>query len=220
MQRLNRFVALVEDPRLGQRRAHVPNSGRLDELLVPGRRGVVTGETFPGRKTDCDLTLVELEEGGWACIDARLPAKILEAGWEAVRKDPSFQGWEIVRREPVYGEGRFDLLLQKNGDLCFIETKSVTLVQKGMALFPDAPTPRGRRHMQELCRAVREGYRAAVFFIVQRADAESFAPYDERDASFGQTLREASRCGVGVYSFLCRVDPEGIALDRPLRLCF
>jgi len=218
LRRINRFAALVETPLFGKQQAHVPNSGRLSELLMPEARVWVAEKRAQGRKTGFDLTLVELERGGWACVDARLPGKILENTWEAVKRDATFEGWGIIGREPSYGKGRFDLLLKKGAEQCFVETKSVTLAEKRTALFPDAPTARGRRHMEELAKACREGCRAAVFFIVQRGDAECFAPHDRMDALFVKALRLACRDGVEIYSFLCSVDFAGIALDHSLPL--
>ena len=218
LKRLNRFAAVVETPNREKLNAHVPNSGRLGELLAPNRRVMVTGENSSSRKTDCDLSLAALEGGGWACIDSRLPARILEYSWETACRQTSFEGWEIIKREPAYGKGRFDLLLQKGTENCLVETKSVTLVQNQTALFPDAPTERGRRHMEELLAARREGYRAAVFFIVQREDAEVFAPNDSIHPGFGEALRRSLRGGVSVHCFSCRVDREGITLANSLPL--
>jgi sugar fermentation stimulation protein A len=95
---------------------------------------------------------------------------------------------------------------------CWIEVKSVTLVQQGVARFPDAPTLRGQRHVRELMRAVQEGQRAAVVFVVQREDAERLVPHDENDPAFGRALRQAARAGVEVYAWRCRVGLDAIQL--------
>jgi sugar fermentation stimulation protein A len=101
-----------------------------------------------------------------------------------------------------------------------VELKSATLVVKGRAIFPDAPTERGRRHLQSLMQAKRGGHGAAAFFAVQRSDATSFAPNDETDPEFGRALRRAQKAGVQVYAYTCRVSTREIALDRsiPVRL--
>jgi len=136
------------------------------------------------------------------------------------------QGWDISKREPAYGKGRFDLLLSYPGnkkDLghngsssLWIETKSVTLAREQRGWFPDAPTARGSRHLEELVDVVKEGHRAAVFFIAQREDVNGFSPNDHTDPLFGKKLREAFRQGVEVYAYNCRVSENGISLHQAL----
>ena len=167
-QRINRFIALVTDFLGQEMRVHVPNSGRMKDLLIPGADVLVSKSFKEGRKTLGDLVMVKENKGGWVCIDARLPGKLLSLDLE--REEPvnaSLQGWKVLKREPSYGKGRFDLLLKQGNQFCLVEAKSVTLVKRGTALFPDAPTLRGKRHTEELAIACREGYRAAVIFVVQ-----------------------------------------------------
>jgi sugar fermentation stimulation protein A len=109
---------------------------------------------------------------------------------------------------------RLDFRLEGLGGACWVEVKSVTLVEDGVARFPDAPTERGARHLQELARAVEEGDRAAVVFIVQRADAGSFAPNDGADREFGRVLRAAASAGVEVFAWSCRVSRQAIEVAR------
>ena len=153
--------------------AHLPNSGRLRELLVPGRRVLLVPAQAPGRLTSYDLLMVDLD-GTLVSFDARLPSRLLYEALRANRLE-EFAGYAEVRREVTYGQSRLDLVLEggPEGGRCFIEAKSVTLVKDGVALFPDAPTQRGRRHLGELARARAEGHRAAVVFVVQRDDAIS-----------------------------------------------
>jgi sugar fermentation stimulation protein A len=204
--------------------AYLPNSGRLRELLVPGRRVLLTAAQAPGRLTAYDLLMVDLD-GTLVSIDARLPSHLLyetlrQAQDEALQAGQveEFAGYAQVRREVAYGQSRLDLVLEggPDGGRCFIEVKSVTLVKDSVALFPDAPTQRGRRHLGELARARAEGHRAAVVFVVQREDTIRFSPHDEADPAFGQALREAAQAGVEVYAYKCRVSEEEVALDAPL----
>ena len=226
-QRLNRFAATVElDGRPAM--VHVANSGRMRELLQQGVRCLLAPKTSAGRKTAYDLALVEVasdrtvgearrEYGGAApgrvlvSADARLPPALL---WEAFQEGrlPPFADFVTGRREVVYGDSRLDLLLSGSIGTCLIEVKSVTLVEDGVGLFPDAPTERGRRHLGALVRAVREGYRAAVVFVVQREDARACAPHDAADPAFGRTLREAVASGVEAYAYVCRVTRREIRL--------
>ncbi len=196
--------------------AHLPNSGRLGELLVPGRRVLLAIAQAPGRQTSYDLLLVDLE-GTLVSVDARKPDSLLYEALQAGRL-MEFAGYAKVQREVPYGQSRLDLVMEGGpaSQRCFIETKSVTLVEKGVALFPDAPTQRGRRHLGELVRARAEGHRAAVVFVVQRDDARCFSPHDVADPTFGQKLREAAQAGVEVYAYKCRVNEGEVTLDAPL----
>ena len=216
-QRINRFVALVTDSLGHEIMVHVPNSGRMRELLVPGAEVFITKTFKEGRKTFGDLIIVKEKGGHWVCIDARLPGKLLALDLE--REDPVstfLQGWKVLKKEPSYGKGRFDLILKQGNQFCLVEAKSVTLVQRRTALFPDAPTLRGKRHMEELAKACREGYRAAAIFVVQREDAVNFRPNDEMDPAFGKALRLAVSQGVELQAFSCLVSPRGVMLRNPL----
>lgn len=195
--------------------AHLPNSGRLGELLVPGRRAILIKRPSDRRKTQYDLHLIELQ-GRWVSLDARLPNDLVE---EALLGGilPDLAGYSTVRREVPYGRSRLDFKLE--GDTrppCLVEVKSVTLVLDGLACFPDAVTMRGRRHLEELAGAVEAGYRAAVVFVVQRDDALGLRPHDESDPAFGRTLRDVARRGVELYAYACRVEPGRVEIVRPL----
>ncbi len=196
--------------------AHLPNSGRLGELLVPGRRvwlAPADPNRKPHRRTAYDLALVEYQDR-LVSVDARLPGRLVA---EALRRDQlaGFDGYSAVHREVRFGESRLDFRLDAGaqGSSCWIEVKSVTLVEEGIARFPDAPTLRGQRHLRELIHAVHQGDRAAAVFVVQRDDAQGFEPHDQADQAFGQVLRQAAHAGVGVYAWRCRVTSEGIALS-------
>ena len=217
IRRLNRFAAVVE---MGgeERLVHVANSGRMRELLVEGRRVLLKPAAADHRKTDFDLALVDLGHTV-ASADARLPNLLV---YEALRDQrlPEFVGYDNIRREVTYGESRLDLALTRPEGTCFIETKSVTLVEDGAGLFPDAPTSRGRKHMGSLSKATREGHRAAVVFVVQREDTEALAPNDAADPEFGLALRHAVEAGVEVYAYRCRVTLGEVRLGAqlPVRL--
>jgi sugar fermentation stimulation protein A len=210
----NRFRVTVEVD--GQRLwAHLPNSGRLGELLVPGRRVVLVHRAAKGRKTDYDLNLVEME-GRWVSVDARLPNDLVEEALRSGRLAP-LAGYPTLRREVPHGRSRFDFqLAAPDRPLCLVEVKSVTLVVDGLGCFPDAVTLRGRRHLNELAEAVGAGHRAAVVFCLQRDDASGLRPHDESDPGFGRALREAATKGVEVYAYACWVEPGRIEITHPL----
>jgi sugar fermentation stimulation protein A len=195
--------------------AHLPNSGRLAELLIPGRRVVLVRREGRKRLTRFDLAMVETPPV-WVSVDARLPNDLFE---EALRmgRVPAFAGYSSVRREVTFGQSRLDFLLEEHGRRpCLVEIKSVTLVIDDLGFFPDAVTERGRRHLAELSEATKQGYRTAVVFVIQRNDAQGLRPHDESDAAFGKALRQAHSLGVEVHAFACRVEPDWIEFDRGL----
>ena len=215
--RLNRFAALV-DLDGAETLVHVANSGRMKELFVEGLRMYLRPAAGDHRKTAFDLALVDLGHT-LASADARLPNVLVHEALLEGRL-PQFGGYDAFRRESVYGDSRLDLDLTGRDGRCLIETKSVTLVVEGAGLFPDAPTTRGRKHVETLSQAVRDGHRGAAVFVVQRDDADLMTPNDKADPAFGAALRKAVGAGVEVYAYGCRVTREEIVLggQLPVRL--
>jgi len=217
VRRENQFACLVK---LGRRteKVHLANSGRLETVLLPGRTVFLAERESPYRTTKYDLVVAALD-GTFVSVDDRVPTELVH---EALIKGtlPPFMQYSRIRREVARGRSRLDFLLTSRVSECFLEVKSVTLVRRGAARFPDAPTLRGRQHMQALVWAKKEGYHAAVVFVIQREDATSFSPNDEIDADFGQSLRLAQRAGVSVHAYKCRVSPTEIELTGqvPVRL--
>lgn len=213
VRRDNRFRVAV---RIGceEVAAHLPNSGRLTELLVPGRSCWLIEFDSLHRKTRFDLTLVEFA-GRLVSVDARLPNALFAEALAAEELEP-FQGYDSCEREVRLGESRLDFRLSGPAGVEWVEVKSVTLVEDGTARFPDAPTARGARHVRELSATVRSGEKAAVVFVIQRSDAQGFVPHDEADAAFGIALREAAGAGVGVYAWTCEVSLQEIAIARQI----
>lgn len=210
IERKNRFIAMVEvDGEVVA--AHVANSGRLRELFTPGREVYLAEQEGEHRATRFDLALVKYG-GHYVSVDARVPNGVVA---DAVNRGilPEFEDYRVVKREVRYGASRLDMLTEDaGGNRLYIEVKSVTLVRDGVARFPDAPTGRGARHLEELARAVQEGYRAAVVFLVQRDDARQFSPNDETDPVFSNTLRCLTATGVEAYAYICRVTPQEIGI--------
>jgi sugar fermentation stimulation protein A len=215
--RENRFRARV---RLAGKEvaAHIPNSGRLTELLSPEHPVLLAEARSPDRVTDYDLLMVSSPHA-LVSIDARLPNYLLYEALQA-KALRQFEGYPVVRQEVTYGESRLDFLLEANGERrpCLIEAKSVTLVREGIGYFPDAVTNRGRRHLRELQRASLDGKRAVVVFVIQRGDAQAFAPHDESDPDFGETLREVAADGVEVYAHICQVSRREVVLRNSIRV--
>jgi sugar fermentation stimulation protein A len=210
LRRDNRFRVVVEVGRQPVM-AHLPNSGRLSELLTPGRELRLASMPHAHRKTPYDLKLVRYA-GVWVSVDARLPNPLFAEAFRA-ESLPGFEGYNRLQAEVTIGDSRIDFLLTRLAERCWVETKSVTLVEKGIARFPDAPTLRGRRHLATLVHAVERGDRAAVVFVVQRPDAYAFGPHAEADPLFAQALRQALAAGVAILAVRCHVSEDEIFLD-------
>ena len=206
LSRPNRFIAQVE---LGGREetVHVKNTGRLRELLLPGTPAVLSRSDAPGRKTAYDLIAVKYGDS-YVNVDSQAPnaaaAELMERLYPGC----------VIRRERTFGDSRFDLYVERDGCGMFIEVKGVTLVRGGTALFPDAPTERGRKHIMELIAARRAGYGAAILFLVQRADCARFSPNRDTDPAFADALSEARAAGVEILCYDCRVAPDAMDARR------
>ena len=211
LERPNRFVARVEVE--GQPVVcHVKNTGRCRELLRPGAAVYLARAANPARKTAYDL--VAVEKGALLInMDAQAPNQVF-GEWAAAGK--FLPGLTALRPEFTWEDSRFDFRLEDGAGSYFVEVKGVTLEEDGVCRFPDAPTARGVKHLRGLQRAVEQGLRAAVCFVVQMEGPACFRPNDRTDPAFGAALRAAARAGVGVFAYDCRVTPEELVLDRPL----
>lgn len=223
IRRPNRFIAYI-DLSGTEVICHVPNTGRLKELLVPGVKVLLSFHPAENRKTHYELRMV-MKEGFWVSIDSQLPNLL---AYEAIVNEvvTELAGYSEVRREVTYQNSRFDLQLRNawNGpadsiqstDACFVEVKGVTLEREGWSYFPDAPTERGRKHIDELIHAVHNGYRAALLFVVQTERAEGFTPNEVTDPAFAEKVRTAHEAGVEVLAYRCVVSPYEVAIVQPL----
>ena len=209
LSRLNRFVCEVQ---VGSTKttALLRNTGRLRELLVEGREVFVREKS--GGKHPYELLLVRHADG-LVCVDSHLPPRLLseyigKSGYPWIPKE--------VRFEFTIGGSRFDMLINRQ---VLVETKSVNLVREGVALFPDAPTVRGSRHVEELIR-LRYVYSPSLVFVIQREDAQCFSPNREVDPLFGKNVAEFVKLGLPVYAFLCRVTVDEIYIwkEIPVRI--
>ena len=213
LSRPNRFIAHV---RVEGREvvAHVKNTGRCRELLVPGATVYLAGAPEPRRKTAFDLIAVEKPTPGGPMLinmDSQAPNRVFAEAAQDLLPDPT-----LVRPETVWGDSRFDFYWEAPGMKGFVEVKGVTLEVDGGAFFPDAPTERGVKHLKGLQMAVGQGFRAAVFFVVQMKGVTHFCPNDATHPAFGDALREAAANGVGVFAYDCRVAPDLLEIDKPV----
>lgn len=210
-----RFLADVELDDGTRTVAHCPNTGTMKGCLYPGHRALLWDSQNPARKLRYTWKAVEAD-GFWIGVDTALPNRLAAEG---VRNGlvPELQGYETIRREVRYGQNsRADLVLEGPMGRCYVEVKNVTLVERGVARFPDAVTARGLKHLAELSRCVREGDRAAMVFVVQREDGRSFVPADDIDPAYGDGLRGAAAAGVEVVVLAARVTPEGVEATAAL----
>ena len=211
LERPNRFGARVEvNGRVET--VHVKNTGRCRELLVPGAAVYLAESQNPRRKTRFDL--IAVEKGGLLInMDSQAPNQVAEEALPAL-----FPGLASFRREVAWGASRFDFALEAAGQRWFLEVKGVTLEEGGAALFPDAPTQRGQKHLRELCRCQEEGYRACVLFVVQMETARYFTPNRATDPAFAAALEEAAAQGVRLLAISCRVTPRSLSPGAPVEI--
>ena len=208
--RPNRFIAHIEIN--GQAEiCHVKNTGRCRELLPTGAKVWCQRSDNPNRKTKYDLITVQKGDR-LINMDSQAP--------NAAAKEWLLSGGlgEItdLRPETFYGDSRFDFSFQKDGKLCYLEVKGVTLEAEGVCAFPDAPTERGARHLKELTRAAGEGFGAYVLFVIQMADVQYLHPNDETDPAFGAALRHAAENGVNILAMDCTVTHDTMMIRQPV----
>ena len=209
-KRPNRFIAEVEVNNEIQI-AHVPNTGRCKELLVEDAIVWLKPSDNPKRKTKFTLLFVE-NRGHLVSIYSQQANEIV---YDAIINDRinELSGYDFHQREKTIDNSRIDIYLSnENGEECFVEVKGVTLVVGVEARFPDAPTERGTKHLNELIKLKKEGFRTAVFFLIQHPLAESFRPNWENDPLFSKTLNEAYEKGVEIIVYKCDNRLDGIDL--------
>jgi sugar fermentation stimulation protein A len=205
ISRPNRFIANIElDGR--EEVCHVCNTGRCRELLLPGADIVVSPAHNDKRKTKYDLIGVYKEER-LINIDSQAPNKIFN---EWLHSSNFFPDRRLVKPEYRYGKSRLDFFIAATNRKIFVEVKGVTLETENIALFPDAPTERGIKHINDLCDCVAEGNEAYLFFIIQMKGVRSFSPNDVTHPAFGQALQKASTAGVKIVALDCLVTPDSI----------
>ena len=214
LERPNRFVArcLLEGREVT---AHVPNTGRCRELLPPGAPVYLAHHPEPGRRTQ--YTLVAVDKGGLLInMDSQAPNRVAEealrAGCLRVTREPA----ALVRREFTFGGSRLDFLVEAGEERALVEVKGVTREEAGEVRFPDAPTLRGLRHLEELAGAAAQGWTAQVLFVVQMARADHFTPNDAAQPQFGEALRRVQGQGVRLSARLCHVTPDEMTLGEEI----
>ena len=218
VKRYKRFLADVELPGGSIVTAHCPNSGSMKGCALPGVPVCLSLSTNPARKLPYTWELVKIGMH-WVGLNTMLTNQLAEEGIKnGVIKE--LAGYSQIRREVPYGRerSRIDLLLERPGSRCYLEVKNVSLVEGGVALFPDAVTERGQKHLRELMQVVKNGDRGALLFAVQRGDGNTMAPADMIDPEYGRLLRKAVSCGVEAFAYRALVTPEFIRLTERLEI--
>ncbi len=213
LARPNRFIAHVElEGKLVV--AHVKNTGRCRELLLPGAKVYLQEADSHTRKTKFDLIAVEKGER-LINMDAQAPNQVF-AEW--ARSGAFVPGLTLLRGEKTWGSSRFDFYFESGERRGFVEVKGVTLEEGGAAFFPDAPTERGVKHLGELMACREAGYETYLCFVIQMEGIRHFSPNDRTHPAFGEALRRAAAAGVGLLAYDCRVTPDSLTMAEPVEL--
>jgi sugar fermentation stimulation protein A len=207
VRRLNRFAAeVVIDGKT--EKVHIKNTGRLRELLLPGAKVTLQKVSDPGRKTAYDLISVYKAGLEWVNIDSLVPNKLM-------KQYLTSSDYDVVKPEFTFGNSRFDFYMERDGEKYLTEVKGCTLaanLERGIGLFPDAPTERGVKHLDELASAAKKGYHCQVAFVIQMNGIHTVLPNDETHPEFGQALRRAAKAGVQVAFYGCHVEADSIRI--------
>ena len=214
--RPNRFIAevLINNELV---KAHVPNTGRCKELLVPDAKVFLLPSNNPKRKTKFSLHFV-LNKGVLVSLFSQQANEIV---FDSIKQGivRELQGYNVLEREKTIDNSRIDIYLgkSKDGNIledCYVEVKGVTLIKDGLAQFPDAPTERGRKHLNELIELKKRGHRAVVFFLIQHPKGDKFRPNWENDPDFAKILNEAYSSGVEILVYKCKNSLDGITMVK------
>ena len=215
IERPNRFITIIE---IGgeKHKSHLPDPGRLKELLIPGASLLVRPAPENKERSTAFTTIMVNLKGQWISLVSTLPNQFVKYSFQKNRI-PIFQKYKLVRPEVTIRNHRFDFLLRnKSGKNFFLEVKSVTFVEDGIAKFPDAVTTRGMNHAKTLTDLVKEGEFAGILFVCQRPDATLFEPMWDRDPMFSNVLFNAYKMGVKVWCITLNVSQTEISFNKEI----
>ena len=217
IERPNRFIAKVLVDGY-EETVHVKNTGRCKELLVKDATVYLSVSDNPSRKTKYDLIGVEKVTDRNILkvnMDSQIPNDVV-AEW--LRNCDLFSQKAIIKREVFYNKSRFDFYIEDDNRRVFLEVKGVTLENNGVASFPDAPTERGIKHINELIDCLNEGYEAYIFFVIQMKNIDYFTPNYETHPEFGEALKKAKNKGVKILAYDCIVTEDSIIIDKEIKV--
>ena len=207
VRRVNRFVAevLIDG---NTEKVHVKNTGRLKELLMPKAKVILQRAADSNRKTAYDLISVYKPGLKWVNIDSLAPNELMKQYLMSL-------DYDVVKPEYTYGDSRFDFYMERRGEKYLTEVKGCTLAadtRRGIGLFPDAPTERGVKHLDELAAAAKEGYHCQIAFVIQMNGIHMVFPNNDTQPEFGQALTRAAKAGVQVACYGCHVEADSIRI--------
>ena len=213
LARPNRFIAHAELD--GQEViCHVKNTGRCRELLIPGETTIYIQDHGEDAKRKTRYSLIGVEKGNLMInMDSQAPNKVVK---EWIQAGEFLPGITFMKPEKKYGNSRFDFYLEQGEKKIFLEVKGVTLEEDGVAMFPDAPTERGVKHIEELIACKEDGYDAYIVFVVQMAGMKVFRPNEKTQPEFGEALRKARSHGVEIIVKNCIVTPDELKITDSL----
>ena len=214
LERPNRFNARVEIDGVTET-VHVKNTGRCKELLVRGSTVYLEKSDNPLRKTRYDLISVVKNGNLLINMDSQVPNDCVE---EWIKSSGIVSTNATVCREVKYKNSRFDFYIEDGERKIFLEVKGCTLEENGTALFPDAPTERGVKHINELIDCISEGYEAYILMVIQMKSVKVFKPNDRTHKEFGDALRQAQNSGVKILAYDCTVTSESIEIDKEIKV--
>jgi len=214
IKRYKRFLADVKLDNGEVITAHCTNSGSMKSCLENGAEVYLSPVDDPNRKTKFTWEMIKIN-GDWVGINTGNPNKL---AYEAVKNGEieKLKGYTEVQREVTFGDSRFDVMAKNRNETCFIEVKNVTLKEGDYALFPDAVTSRGKKHLETLIKVKEKGMRAVMLYIIQRTDVNIFAPAKEIDPEYSKALEIAKKKGVEIIPMQAKVSPEKIELIKEL----
>lgn len=218
LSRPNRFIAYAEIN--GQNETvHVKNTGRCRELLTPGCTIFLAEASNPARKTRYDLIAVEKQNSSGEKLLINMDSQAPNAAAEEwLKKGLLFSENAVIKREVTWGRSRFDFYIEDGKRRAFLEVKGVTLEDSGIAMFPDAPTERGIKHIGELAMCIDDGFEAYVLFVIQMKGAVEFRPNANTHPEFADALLYAEHSGVHILAYDCIVTPDSMEIDSPVNI--
>ena len=215
VKRYQRFLANVRLDNGKSITAACNNTGSMKSCSDPGSPVMLSMDSNPNRKFSYTWELVQVN-GVWVGVNTAVPNKLVH---RAVKKGaiPELAGYPTIQTEVKYGkDSRIDLLLSRPEGRCYVEIKNVSMVEEGIAYFPDAVTARGLKHLEELTKMVEQGHRAVMFYLIQRSDAALFKPAASIDPVYAEALKQAHAHGVEILVYKANVSPEEITLGEPV----
>ncbi len=213
LSRPNRFIANV-DIEGEVHQVHVKNTGRCREILKEGTKVYLEPAKNPNRKTKFSL-ISAYKDQQLINIDSQVPNQVVFQGI-LDGKIEGLSNTDLLKREVGYKNSRFDIYYEKEKLYGFIEVKGVTLEKDGLALFPDAPTERGRKHILELLDSLENGFSSYLIFLIQINDIHHFRPNEEMDPKFSKALRTAQEKGLKILAYNSKVTRDSIEIDKKI----